>query len=258
MEKDRKVMVSGIIGGAAIAAIITVAVVLPGLHSGNNTPGNSQFNRADFNSQTVYAQNTSLYASGYGSYAIAGQNKSHVLNEIFEITPPGGGFSGLTNDVATYLNLSGTHIVYENMTFSNFTVTLTSVMTDEHVSQSIILNNTGPSLQKFSLSYYVYTGVIGNITLFSNPNGGPQEQNVTIVPHTYGYSESYSFFYGGLLGVEYPYYSNTTVSWSTLSGLYTGGTLSFAHGETELELNFGQVSLPPGDSIDLGSISIVD
>lgn len=258
MEKDRKILVSSITGGAVIVIIIIVAVTFPGFHNNNNTQGNSHFNRANFNSRTVSAQNNSLYVSGLGDYTIKEQNKSHMLSEYFEFTHPGIGLTGLTNDIAAYLNLSGTHIVYENLTFPDYTITIVTFLSNESVTQGISLNNTGPSLQKFSFSYNLYTSIVGNITLLTYPNNGGQEQNITIVPHTYGYTESYSFYNGGLNGIEYPYYNNTTVSWSELSGLYTDGTLTFNQVGTEMALNFGQVSLPPGDYLDLGNISILD
>lgn len=258
MEKDTKTLISVTIGAAAIISIIIVASAFPGYFNGHNAQGTSHFNRADFNSRTVSAQNNSLYASGIANYAIEEQNKSHVLSEYFELTPPGIGLSGLINDRAAYMNLSGTHIVYENLTFTNYTITIRSALTNEGVNQSIFLNNTSPNLQKFSFSYKLYTSAVGNITLFSYPNNGGQEKNVTIVPRTYGYSESYSFHNGDLTGVAYPYYNNTMISWSSLRGLYSGGTLTFNQGETAIGLNFGQVSLPPGDYLDLGNITVLD
>ncbi|AKA49450.1 hypothetical protein IX51_10465 [uncultured archaeon] len=256
MDRDRKIMASSIIGGVVIVSIIIMALIFPSLFPNNNSAGNTHFNLANFDARSLEAGNNTLSTIGLSAYHLNPPGANSSLTDYFVTFPPGDTVTGILNDNAVYLKNNGSYTVYENTTFKTDVVTVLSVLTNDSVIQSIAINNTGDELQTYSFSYHLFIPISGNTTLYNYTPYGSSPQNFTIVPSTFGFSESYSFPATGPVAVGFPYYNDTLVSWSDLFGVYKQGSITFNHQGTQLGLEFGEVRLPPGDSLNFGTITL--
>lgn len=258
MDRDRKIMLSSIIGGIVIVAIIITAILYPSLIGNKSGPEPSHFNLNDFNSETIVEHNNTLKTLGLINYQITPPGQNSSFWEYYEFTPPRSPMTGLIKDQAVYVKDQAAYMVNETMVYQNYTVCVVSDLTGNSVRQSLIIENTETSLLKISFSFNVVINSLGNTTLYNFTQPGSQQQNFTIVPRTYGLSESYSLSQGEPLGIGFPYFNETIISWSQLSALYNSGTVTFNQRGTQLIVEFSQVSIPPGDTLNLGTIYTSD
>ncbi len=239
---------------AAIAvAVVVIALVLsyPLLNHSHNPP---PFNRSQFDSKAVSSGNAraTFYGLGGVNYTL---NNSSIYAYIYT-SPPGPTVNGITGDYATYVNNGNSYTVYENISYTGGMLTIVSLVTGRNMTQNFIFNNTEDVEMNYSLNYVItIDGYVETVLHMSSPSG-PNGTNISIVPQTYGFTESYSFIGSGPYAASFPTHNKSMANWSALAGLLYKGSLLFGFNSTVLNLNFSRITLLPGQSVNLGSITM--
>lgn len=256
MNKQTKIVVASV-----VAVVVVVAGITAGLmyfsKSGNETT-KQPFNLNDFNRKTLVEGNRTLKVIGAAQYILSDSNNSSPIYVSLSLMPPGLSYSLLYDDHAYYYEKNKIYYALENLTFKGAGLEVVSMLSDRNLTLSFILNNTGSEKQSFSLDYNVSLNSLTNTTLFIG--GRYPSSNLTIVPNTYGLKESYSFKDNGYYKAQFEKYENVSVDWYAMTGIYSGGEITFSSGlfteGTLFSLAFSGVTLPPGDLLNLGSIVV--
>ena len=249
MEKREKyVMVAAI----AVAAVIIASILIYPLLSQAPTP--PPFNRAEFDSRVVSVGNASANFYGLGAVNYTLNNSS--ISAYLYTSPSGLNVYGISGDYASYSKNGNNYSVYENITYTGGLLTIFSHVTGSKMIQSFHFNNTEKVVMSYSLNYVIsINGYVKTILHMSSPSGS-NGTNISIVPQTHGFTETYSFVGNGPFAASFPTHNGAMANWSDLSGLLYRGSLQLGFNSTNLNLNFSRVTLLPGQSLDLGSITI--
>ena len=249
MEKREKY---GMIAAIAVAALIVASILIYPLLSQAPTP--PPFSQSQFDSRMVSVGNASanFYGLGGVKYTL---NNSSIFTDLYT-TPPGPTVYGISGDYASYFKSGNSYSVYENITYTGGLLTIFSQVTSSKMTQSFHFNNTERVAMNYSLNYVITIGGYVETVLHMSSPSGSNGTNISIVPQTHGFTETYSFFGNGPFAASFPTHNGTMANWSDLSGLLYRGSLQFGFNSTNLDLNFSRVTLLPGQSLDLGSITI--
>ena len=250
MNKDLKVIIAAVIAFVVVVAgIVTIAE----LNSRHTTPPTvPPWSPADFNAGALASGNTTLNITGDASSTLlTGNNTHHVYLNFY----PSTNKDTLTYDSAVY-NKSGTG-ANETLNMTSIVLNVEYRMNNDSLTETFTIKNTQSTEQAISMNYQVLISTLTNVTVSQGDPHYPV--NATLVPATFGYTETYNFNSANLFGASFGNGVNCTFNWYSMEGILNSGSLifnSYSYNTTTLKLNFSGFSIPPYSSLTLGEMSV--